>query len=745
MHVLPGRPFPVYSGLFSAPRNWAAPFLLLPLALASASVDAASPVTAADGIQAARGAKLPGILLDDSTAERTGTWIDSTTVRPFVGGGYIHDDNKDKGTKSARFTFTPAATGAHLVLFSYTIGGTRATSVPVILQAADGTHTVHVNQKEKPSGPYGFHPLGTFKFEAGKAASIEVTTDGTDGHVIVDALLLLTGGEIELAGSAATTLPAAATASKLAAPKSPPPKTADAPPAAQPAAIAAPELPKRSPSRTVARLTPAELDARLEKHLGPIADREILDDEQFLRRATLDLIGRHPTPKEVMEFVADSSPGKRAAAIERLLADPDFGTNWANYWSDVMGYRMQEPELTFHDFRPLKKWLAEEFNAGRTWDETVYSLLTAQGKIGQNPAATFIGFHQADARKLAGETSRVFLGVQIACAECHDHPFVDMPQETFHGMAAFFIRAEAKIPQRDSDAIEVVSKNAGEHAIPGKKGDVQPTVLDGKSAEPGQNDLARRAMLAQWITSPDNPYFAKAFTNRVWGRLLGRGFCEPVDDLGEEADRVLRDVHQEVADHFIASGHDPRSVFRLVANTRAYQRSLAAAEGPGEKPFARAVAKKLRGDEVFASLAVGIGLPNYTPPQEKATGAIRFPPPPKSTRDLVNDAFGFDPSFKDENVSRTMSQALFMMNNEQVQAQIDARPDSGTLLAKLLADESDDKAAAIQLFLGIYGRRPTEGEMNLLLAHVARVKDRGKAFEDMMWSMINSAEFTTRR
>ena len=192
-------------------------------------------------------------------------------------------------------------------------------------------------------------------------------------------------------------------------------------------------------------------------------------DEVFLRRLTLDLCGRQPTVEELAQFAADQSPQKRSAVIERLLASSDYGRNWANYWSDVIGSRQMEPQLTFHDYTPFKRWLAEELNSDQPWDETVFKMLTAVGKVGDNPAGTFIAFHQANEKLLAGETSRVFLSVQIACAECHDHPFVDMPQETFHGMAAFFVRTEAKIPWNESDLIELKSKDKASTRCPARR------------------------------------------------------------------------------------------------------------------------------------------------------------------------------------------------------------------------------------------------------------------------------------
>jgi hypothetical protein len=686
----------------------------------------------AQGIDAT---KLRGIVIDEEAAQYVGKWTHSTNTKPFVNDGYHHDGNADKGAKSAKFSARVPADGDYQVLFAYTHGSNRATNTPVTIESADGKKSVTVNQKKSP--PLGgFIALGQFRFLAAKEAVIEVSNAGTNGHVIVDAVQIVTLEEFKLVQSEAKKPAPVKIAQKKPEKKTPP---------AEPA----PQFQRQNPEG-VSPLESQQLDALLAKHLGDMGQATLVGDEVFLRRVTLDLVGRQPTVDELEEFLADDSSSKRTAVVDRLLASQDYGRNWGNYWSDVIGSRQQEPQLTFHDYRPFKSWLAEQFNSDRKWDEMVFDMLTAQGKVGENPAGTFIAFHQANANRLAGETSRVFLSTKIHCAECHDHPFADIPMETFHGMAAFFVRAEAKIPHNESSQIELKSKTKGEHKIPGRKEEMIPVALHGQSGsakyETGTSDLKRRALLAQWTVDPNNPYFARAYVNRVWARMMGRGFYEPVDDMGDDADGpILEDVHEQLAGHFISTGFDHKSVMRLIVNTKAYQRSIVAPSGSKQNPLVAARTKQLRGDEVFDSLVTAVELENVRPEKAKPTGAIRFPIPPKSTRDLVNDAFGYDPSFKDELLVRSMKQAMFMMNNVQLQKQIDADPKSDTYLARLVGAESDNTQAAIKLYRAVLARTPNETELGIVLAHVKRVSDRGEAFEDILWSLINSAEFTTRR
>ena len=683
-------------------------------------------------------ADLPGIVVDDVSAEKTGTWKSSKIVSPFVGEGYITAQAGSK--QSILYRLPVLEAGKYQVLMSYSAGGNRSADVPIVIQAADGSHTVSVDQQKSPEGPHGFHPLGEFTFVVGDAVVVIETGTGK-GAVIADAVQLLTPDQFQQAKRTATSVTTQPVKKPDPTPTKPTKSAEKNEEAATPTNVV---FERAKPSRGFVKLTPEKLDNLLAEHLGDLSAAERTTDEQFLRRVSLDIIGRLPLSEEREAFLKDSAADKRQQVVERLLARPEYGANWANYWSDVISYRVVEPELTFLNYTTFKRWLAAELDRGAGWDEVVHRVLTATGKVADVPAATFVGFHQADRSRLAGETTRIFLGVQIQCAECHDHKFVDMPRKVFHEVAAYFVRTEAKLPRNDSNAIEVKSKPQGEHKMPGNKETMIPAAFGEAKLDVGAGDLERRAELAEWIVSPDNPWFAKAYVNRVWARLMGRGFCEPVDEIGIGANPLWPDLHAAVAEHFVASGFDHRELLRLIVRTKAYQRLLR--ESPSEKQaFVALETVRLRGDEVYDSLAAAVELPNVAPPKGKETGAFRFPPPPKSTRDLVNEAFGFDPSLSKGSVVRGMPEAMFLMNNEQLQKQIDARPESGTVLARLLSEHADDAVLIKHLYRRVLAREPNERELKIALAHVAKVGDRGTASEDLLWSLINSAEFTTRR
>ncbi len=682
----------------------------------------ASPfsVQAADSINTK---VLPGILLDDASAELTGPWQNSVHSKPYVGEGYVHsgkpEDPVSTQTKSITFRRKLPKSGVYQVYLAYNAGGNRAKQAPVTIQHAGGEAQVKVNQRDKPQGPLMFHALGQFDFTAEEEAVVSISDSDAEGIVIVDAVLFVPKNQLAKLDAVEEKL-------------------------LEPEQETAPEF-VRAEQKPEQTLTPETLDALIVRDAHLNKTTSIIDDETFLRRTTIDVIGRIPTEQERADFLADTNPAKRALLIDRLLASPEFGQNWATYWSDVFSYRIPQPELTYLDYQVFQDWLAEELNQGTGWDEITYRILTATGKVGDNPPAFFVGYHQASTSRLAGETTRIFLGTQIQCAECHDHPFVDIPQERFHQMAAFFVRSSSKLPWNDSSEIIVSSKKSGEHKLPETSRVMLPTVFRGDPLPKGTSDVQRRVQLAKWVTSPDNDMFKKAYANRIWERLMDSPFCDPIDEITAEAGYPsLPSIHDAVADHFAANDYDAKSLFRLILNTKAYQRQLDI-DDQVVGQLASAELRKMRGDVVFKSLEGAIDLPNVEGEPTEPTDAIRFPPPPKSTLDLVNEVFGYDPSLGKDFRPQTMQQAMFMMNNRQLQAQINADADHKTKLAKLLQQSPDDRQAIQRLYVNVLGRAPSEQELEVAYDYIQEVDSRSEAFEDLLWALLNTAEFTTRR
>ncbi|MGC4005627.1 MAG: DUF1549 domain-containing protein [Pirellulales bacterium] len=391
-----------------APETPAAPPMVVPAQVAVAKLDLSK--------------KLPGLILDNDDAELTGEWTESTHVSPFLGANYLHDENKNKGERAAKFTFDVPKTGRYALRVSYTLGATRAANVPVELTRGDKAVTLYVDQRRFPKPELApFAELGVFDLKPGKETSVVITNGETTGHVIVDAVWLeptdaAATPDDRLALKPLTAEEIAATAIKKvdkpkALAKTDKPKPDDKAPVKTPdPAPGEPFVWLTKPTPKLKKLNADGLDALIEQRLAGWTLAEQAGDEQFLRRAVLDLCGRPPKPEEYEMFAKDTSAEKRAAAVDRYLAHDDFGRNWANYWSDTFSARLQQPELTFLTYKPFKQWLTKELNEGTSWDEITKKILTAEGKVVDNPAATLIGYHQGNPIPLAGETTRIFLG-----------------------------------------------------------------------------------------------------------------------------------------------------------------------------------------------------------------------------------------------------------------------------------------------------------------------------------------------
>ena len=344
-----------------------------------------------------------------------------------------------------------------------------------------------------------------------------------------------------------------------------------------------PGFPSRSRGRTCAGEAARRIDRTLTQELpaesltasiSPVPDvvsksgvgaRSQVDDETYLRRVSFDLIGQLPTPEEVTLFVLDPAKDKREKLVDRLLADERFGENWARYWRDVVLYRRSD-ERALIATDSVTSYLTAELNKGTGWDEIARACISANGNLTEDGSTALIASQWGEVPETAAEVSRVFLGVQIQCAQCHDHPTDRWKRQQFHELAAFFARIAVRPIKVDGKrrGFEVTSTDEGfkdrppaaqakikakakgknrrfEHFMP----DLENPTAEGTLMEPvffltgqklpvGTSDEDRRKTLGDWITSAENPWFARAFVNRVWGELVGVGFYEPIDDLGPD-------------------------------------------------------------------------------------------------------------------------------------------------------------------------------------------------------------------
>jgi hypothetical protein len=517
--------------------------------------------------------------------------------------------------------------------------------------------------------------------------------------------------------------------------------------------------------KTVAKApaTSAEIDQLLSKALkaDKLSPSTRTSDEQFIRRVTLDLTGKLPLPADVTEFMADKDPKKRAKLIDRLLASDDFAQHWARYWHDVIVSRATDERIKRLGItKAFTDWLTDQLKANRNWGQIAREMMTVDGALKYGPdsndasngAAVFLLCHQGAeaAVERAAETSRVFMGIQIQCAQCHDHPSDIWKRQQFHELTAFYARLREQ-PIRDGQritGIQLVSRPGGEHQMPNlndpkQTTTIQPKFLTGESYNAGRNDADRRKALAEWITSKENYWFSAAFVNRAWGEMMGQAFYQPVDCMGPLQQATYPEVLLRMAGSFQATDYNVKELFRLIANSEAYQRQIRLGDSPDEHlHFAGAYPTRLNADTLWDALLGALG-PMPGGPRPQATGpAARFAGRFGLERQF-KDAFGFDPSTKSDEVEGSIPQALMLMNNPAITGQM--RAAGNTVLAKILTAYPQDEEAIRMVYLRTLARKPTNKELDTCRDYVRKVGNRPEAFEDILWSLINSTEFQTKR
>jgi hypothetical protein len=462
-------------------------------------------------------------------------------------------------------------------------------------------------------------------------------------------------------------------------------------------------------------------------------------DSQFLRRAYLDLTGVIPSAGEVRVFLADDKPSKRVRLIEHLLAKPNHATHLANAWRDMMLPRSNNAQLRFGQTAVFDRWLRGHFVDNTPYDKIVRELLTAGGQANQNGPVLYYTSLELKPEKLAASTSEIFLGVQIQCAQCHDHPFDKWKQNDFWGYAAFFARLQRPAAGQRG-LFQVVEGTAGEVKLPDSDEVVPPKFLDGKelSADSG---IARRVQLADWITSPDNPYFARATVNRAWSILFGYGLVDPVDDFGEHNPPSHPQLLDELAADFVAHDFNIRRLFRVLANTRAYHLTSEVIAGESVDPrlFSRMSVKSLSPEQVYDCLSEAVRLREAVG-NTGATSAFG--------RQLDQRKQAFLAKFEAPALRRTefqsgIPQALTMMNGQFLVDATDVNR-SDILAALIDASFFTNEERVEVLFLSTMARFPTKAERKRFVAYVETggpTKDSKKALSDVLWALLNSSEF----
>jgi hypothetical protein len=479
-------------------------------------------------------------------------------------------------------------------------------------------------------------------------------------------------------------------------------------------------------------------------------------DAEFIRRAYLDTCGILPTPDEVTTFVADKNPKKRARLIDKLLDHPAYVDYWAHKWSDlflVSSRKLPQPAV-WALYRKLRQSVADN----QPWDKFARDIVTANGSTLTNGAGNYFVLHK-DVSELAEATSVTFLGTSVGCAKCHNHPLEKWTQDQYWSFANLFSRVALKNGDRNGEVF-VQSKSDGD-ALHLRKGVAMlPTPLDGKPL-PTDSPIDRRIYLADWLTAADNPYFAKAFVNRVWRNYMGRGLVEAEDDLRETNPPSNRELFDALAADFVKNKYDPKHLMRVILNSAAYQRSSKPLKEnvADDRFYSRYLLRRLPGEVILDAYSDITGVPTpfdkinsaagdaVTPINTYPAGTRAVQVPDSLTTSRFLDAFGRAERIQTCSCERTsdasVTQALHLNNGYTLN---DKLRDKNSAVAKWIAAGSTDEQIVDRVFLLALARKPTDAEKKKFLAILAEAakdgeQSRREGIEDFVWAVLTGREF----
>jgi len=481
-----------------------------------------------------------------------------------------------------------------------------------------------------------------------------------------------------------------------------------------------------------------------------IAPSEQATDREFIRRAFLDAIGALPTPQEVERFIADNSPDKRARLIDSLLKREEYVDYWTNRWSDL--FLVSSAKIGETAMWSFYNWIRESAAANKPWDRMAREIVTATGNTLENGAANYYVMHK-EKTELTENFSMAFLGMSITCARCHNHPLEKWTQKQYYQMSNLFARVGMKNGVRAGD-VQVYTNPTGEVNHPRLGKPLLPAPLDGEQlALNSAKD--RREYLAEWLTSPNNPYFAKSLVNRVWRNFMGRGLVEAVDDMRATNPPSNEELLNALTKDFTDHGFDIKHLIRTIMNSAAYQRS-SKPSGPNEtnkqdeRYYSRYIIKRLPAEAMLDAISQITGVLTEFPGQPAGTRAMQLPDSRVNSYFLT--IFGKPPRLATCECERTsepsVTQALHVINGDTINQKLRA---PGGIVDSFVKLGVSDEMTINHLYLAALSRPPRNDEVNHLLEVMNESREaknsrdaqaaRRQAIEDLVWAVLTSKEF----
>ncbi len=468
-----------------------------------------------------------------------------------------------------------------------------------------------------------------------------------------------------------------------------------------------------------------------------ITPSELCTDEEFLRRAYLDIVGLLPTNEEYHRFMDSTDPKKRDALVDELLERKEFVELWVMKWAELLQIRTVNNRVSYKSMLRYYNWLQERIASNVPMDKMVQELLASKGGTFANAATNYYQ-NETDTLKTAENVAQVFMGMRIQCAQCHNHPFDRWTMDDYYGFAAFFSQIGRK---RGEDPREQIIYNRGSGDIRHPVGNqvVKPKFLGGDVPDVAGKD--RREVMANWLASAENPYFATNLANIVWAHFTGRGIINEVDDVRVSNPAVNPELLDELAKRFTEYNYDFKKLVRDICTSRTYQLSTKTNElnKADDRNFAHAQLRRVRAEVLLDSIT------RVTETQNKfqglPLGARAVQIANGNTSNYFLTAFGRasrDTVCSCEvKVEPNLSQALHMLNGDTVNNKIQ----QGKVVERLLAEGKTPQQVFEDIYIRCLTRRPTEKEFAAINAVLAEEKDHRQVLEDVFWAVLNSREF----
>jgi hypothetical protein len=485
---------------------------------------------------------------------------------------------------------------------------------------------------------------------------------------------------------------------------------------------------------------------KLEKlHIEPSGQA---DDSTFIRRAFLDAMGILPAPDDVERFVQDKDPNKRSKLIEEILGRDEFVDYWAYKWSDLL--LVSSKRLRANAMWSFYNWVRASVETNKPWDQFAREIVTSSGDTLQNGALNYYVLHK-NPIDLTENITKAFLGFAITCARCHNHPLEKWTQKDYYQMVNLVARIGEKNGAEPGDVV-VYSSPTGDVNYPKLGRPLDPRPLDGQPL-PLNSLQDRRQVLAKWLTSPENPYFARALVNRAWKNFMGRGLVEPVDDLRSTNPTSNEELFAALTKDFIAHGFDVKHVIRTVMNSAAYQRASTVnkTNEQAEKYYSHYIIKRLPAEVILDAISGVTRVPTQFQGYPVGTRALELPDSQVNSYFLT--VFGRPPRVNTDASERmhepTITQALHVINGETLNRMLEAKDGAIDMFLKL---GLSDSRALDYLYMSAFSRPPTVQERSEILAALAKAEKvsaanplekepRRKPMEDLMWAVLTGKEF----